>query len=100
MPSSRPPYRPKKKKPARPAPLSEPRATCPITGDPIEILKAGDMWVAHTPLWTSRAYEFRDTLVYMLSHNQGVAPDWPRPGASVVRDANEPPEKHPVGPDI
>ena len=99
MPSSRPAFKPKKA-PAAPAPLSEPRALCPMTGDAIEITKAGSMWIAHTPLWTSRPFDFKDTLVYLLSHNQGVAPDWPRPGVTVVRDANEPPEKHPVGPDL
>lgn len=98
--SSLPKKRPAAKAPGRPTPLSVGRTACPFTGEEIQFSKAGDMWIAHTSLWTSRPFDFRDSLVYMLSHNQGVAPDWPRPGVSVVRDANEPPEKHPVGPDI
>ena len=85
----------------KPAALSSPRTRCPMTGDEIQIKKAGDMWFAFTPLWTSRPFDFRDSLVYMLSHSDGVAPDMPRPGVEVVRDANEPPgEKEPVGPEV
>ena len=90
----------KAKKEVRAPALASPRTRCPITGEEITIKKAGDMWIAYTSLWTSRPYEFRDTLVYMLSHNEGVAPDMPRPGVSVVRDVNEPPEKHHVGPAV
>lgn len=85
---------PKAKKPsaakaAAAGPLSSPRTTCPITGEEIKIVKAGDKWMAHTSLWTSRPYDFRDTLVYMLSHSNGVAPDMPRPGVEVVRDERD-----------
>jgi hypothetical protein len=89
----------RKKAPAAPAPLSEPRVRCPMTGEDINIVKAGGMWIATTSLWTSRPFDFRDSLVYMLSHEGGVPPDMPRPGAQVLRDANEPPgPREPVGP--
>ena len=32
----------------KPAALSSPRTRCPMTGDEIEIKKAGDMWFAFT----------------------------------------------------
>ena len=85
----------------KPRPLSEPRTRCPITGEPINVKKAGDKWIAYTSLWTSRPYDFKDVLLYVLSHNEGVAPDMPRPGVTVVRDENEPPgPKAPVGPPV
>ena len=68
----------------RPPPLTSPRTRCPITGEPIEIKQVGTKWFAHTSLWTSRPYDFRDTLVYTLSHNGGTAPDLPRPGVTAV----------------
>ena len=95
-----PSSKPKKaKKEARAPALASPRTICPITGEEIKIVKAGDKWIAHTSLWTSRPYEFRDTLVYMLSHYEGVSPDMPRPGIS-VGDVTRPPDKYPVGPVI
>lgn len=81
--------------------MSEPRRFCPITGEEISLVKAGDMWIAHTSLWTSRPFEFKDSLAYSLSHSYGESPDLPRPGVEVVRDANEPPgKKEPVGPEV
>lgn len=83
----------------RPPPLDEPRTKCPFTGEDISIVKAGDKWMAFTSLWTSRPYDFKDSLVYGLSHNGGTAPNMPRPGVQVIRDANEPPgSKEYVGP--
>ena len=52
-----------------------------------------------TLLYTTRMYEFKDTLLYMLSHTDGKAPDYPRPGIEVIRYENEPPgPKEHVGP--
>ena len=84
----------------KPAALTSYRERCPITGEEIKVVKAGDSWVAFTSLWTSRPFPFKDMLLYALSHSDGRIPDMPRPGVTVLRDANEPPEKHAVGPDI
>ena len=80
--------------------LKVPRTHCPITKDLIKIVKAGEFWIGTTALWTTRPFRSRDRLVYELSYDNGVAPAFPEPGVSVVRDANEPPEKEPVGPTV
>lgn len=88
-----------KGKPATPktSGLRSPRTHCPITKELIRVVKVGDLWIGTTSLWTSRPYQTRDRLMYELSYNNGVAPSFPEPGVSVVRDANEPPDKYPVG---
>ena len=78
--------------------LKSPRTHCPITGDLIKVLQTGDFWIGTTALWTTRPYRSRDRLLYELSYNNGTAPAFPEPGVAVVRDANEPPTKEPVGP--
>ena len=68
------------KKPAKP--LASRRTHCPITGELIKIVKAGDMWLATTSLWTSRPFHSEDRLQYELSYNAGIAPDLPDPSIS------------------
>lgn len=83
---------------AGPQPLGSARTHCPITKELIRIVKAGDMWMASTSLWTSRPFHSRDRLLYELSYEAGLAPAFPEPGVRVVRDANEPPgPREPVG---
>lgn len=52
--------------------------TCPITGEPIEIVSCGDdHWMARTSLWTTRLFSDKAVLVHALSHRNGVPPDFP-----------------------
>lgn len=82
-------------------PITATRTHCPITGELIRFVQAGDLWMATTTLWTSRPFQSKDRLVYELSYVNGVAPELPEPGVSVVRDANEPPgSREPVGPSV
>ena len=76
------------------------RTHCPITRDLIKIVRAGDYWIGTTGLWTTRPFQTKERLQYELSYENGVAPAYPEPGVSVSRDANEPPEKEPVGPAV
>ena len=85
---------PAAKKSKAPKSLAAPRTHCPITKELIKIVKAGDMWMATTSLWTSRPFHFRDRLLYELSYEAGVAPDFPDPSIS-ARPRLPPPE--PVG---
>ena len=62
--------------------LASHRTHCPITGELIKIVKAGDMWLATTSLWTSRPYHTEARLRYELSYNAGIAPDLPDPSIS------------------
>jgi len=80
-----------KLKPLSQTPLLEPRKACPITGEQIQFSKAGPHWIAHTSLWTSKPFPFREYAEYAFSHTFGKPPSYPKPGAEVVRDFNEPP---------
>ena len=69
----------------RPAPLDMARTTCPFLDETIQYKQInGGKWIAFTSLWTSRPYDFRDMLVFVLSHNGGTAPNLPRPGVTPV----------------
>ena len=81
--------------------LKTARTHCPITKDLIKIVQVGDLWIATTALWTSRPFKSKDRLVYELSYSDGIPPELPEPGVSVVRDHREPPgPREPVGPSI
>ena len=89
----------KPSKAAKPALPKEPRLRCPITGEEFRFAEVHGKWIAMTSLYTTRMYEFKDTLLYMLSHTDGKAPNYPMPGIEVIRYENEPPgDKEYVGP--
>lgn len=71
--------------------LKSPRLLDAYTREPIRYVKAGEFWIASTSLWTSRPFHFKADAEYAFSHVDGRAPDYPKPGAEVVRDVNEPP---------
>jgi len=73
--------------------LPKPRVIDPITGEDIQYTQAGEFWIAFTSLWTSKPFPFKAYAEYAVSHVLGQPPSYPKPGAQVIRDVNEPPRR-------